>query len=635
MIGAIRHRGPDESGAYIDGGTGLAHARLSIIDLAGGRQPMYLEDKSLCITFNGEIFNYLELRDELIRKGHVFTTRSDTEVILHLYQEEGADCVGRLNGQWTFAIWDAARQRLFLSRDRMGVRPLFYTTAGGRFLFASEIKALFACPEVSREIDLQALNQIFTFWVTLPPRTIFKDIWQLPPGSSMIVEGGRLRVWEHWRLEFPPEDHITKEAEEKLAEQLFELMLDATRLRLRSDVPVGAYLSGGLDSTFTAALTKRLVGDRLRTFSVVFDDPAFDESAYQTEASAFLETQHSSVRCSYNDIARVFPDVIWHAEQPILRTAPAPLFLLSEFVRDSGFKVVITGEGADESLGGYDIYKETKIRRFWARNPASSIRPLLLKRLYPYMQGIQQQSPAYLARFFRATAGDLAGPFFSHVPRWLLTSKLKLFFSDAVKSELFLSDELAAMRDLLPKAYRSWDTFLQAQFLETAYLLPGYILSAQGDRMAMAHSIEGRFPFLDHRVVEFASRLPVRMKMKVLQEKYLLKQCADGLVPASVKMRPKQPYRAPDGVCFLEPSAREYVDELLSPDSLRKYGIFEPGPAAKLLAKFRAGDAIGVKDNMALVGIVSTQLIIHQFVNTITRRNGFHADSRRVATVYR
>jgi asparagine synthase (glutamine-hydrolysing) len=631
MISAIRHRGPDECGFYTDARVGLGHARLSIIDLAGGRQPMSIADGKFWITFNGEIFNYVELREELIKKGHRFATHSDTEVILHLYQEEGERCVERLNGQWAFAIWDAREQKLFLSRDRLGVRPLFYTKTPEMFLFASEMKALLACPEVQRELDLQALDQIFTFWAALPPRTPFKNIWQLPPAHSMVVQNGQVRVWPYWRLEYAPDDDMDQGSEEKLADELLALLLDATRIRLRADVPVGAYLSGGLDSTFVTALAKKLVGHRLKSFSVTFDDPQFDEGVYQREAAGFLGTEHYDVHCANQDIARVFPDVIWHTEQPILRTAPAPLFVLSKLVRDNGFKVVLTGEGSDEIMGGYDIFKETKIRLFWQRQPQSAIRPLLLRRLYPYMEGIQRQPSAYLESFFRIEEGS-PGPFFSHMPRWQLTAKAKLFFSAAVESDLDGYNALNDLRGLLPEHYYSWEAFLQAQFLETKYLLPGYILSSQGDRVAMAHAVEGRFPFLDYRVVEFAAKLPIRLKMKVLDEKYLLKRCAEGLIPRSVQSRPKQPYRAPDALCFLEPEAQEYVHELLEADCLRRYGVFEPGPVAKLLEKVRSGRPISVRDNMALVGIVSTQLVIHQFVESISR-SSWNADQTRLEAV--
>ena len=633
MIARVRHRGPDDSGTHTDKQVGLAHARLSIIDLASGDQPMHNEDGSVSIVFNGEIFNYVELRADLLQRGHRFRTQCDTEVILRLYEESGEDCVRHLNGQWAFAIWDSRREKLFLSRDRLGVRPLFYTVADRALLFGSEMKSLFALPQVSREIDPVALDQIFTFWVTVPPRTTFKGVRELPPGHSMTVQDGKVTVARHWHLDYGAALDGASDAgasEDAYAEKLLELLVDATRIRLRSDVPVGAYLSGGLDSTLITALIRRFTGAPLKTFSMSFDDPEFDESGYQDEAVRFLGTHHQEVRCTAADIGRVFPDVVWHTERPILRTAPAPLYILSGLVRKHGYKVVLTGEGSDEMLGGYDIFKEAKIRRFCAARPDSRRRPLLLKRLYPYLGNLQSQSGAYLQAFFGARRDETGDEFFSHLPRWRLTSKLKALFSDEVRAEIGPYDGLAELRDVLPSGYSGWDSFCQAQYLESAYLLPGYILSSQGDRMAMAHSVEARFPFLDHRVVEFAARIPPRLKMKVLNEKYLLKRCADGLVPPSVKKRSKQPYRAPEGRCFFGAARLEYADELLSPGRIARDGVFNPVTVQKLVAKFRDGRAIGIKDNMALVGVLSTQLVVDQFVRGF--REEFEYAERRAGT---
>ena len=627
MIRMLAHRGPDDTGFYAENGVGLAHARLSIIDLAGGKQPMCNEDRSLWITFNGEIFNYLELKQELVSKGHRFATASDTEVILHLYEEKGEDCVQYLNGQWAFAIWDNHRRRLFLSRDRLGVRPLFYTQASRTFIFGSEIKAIFAHPGVTREIDIKGLDEVFTYWCTIPPTTLFRNIAELPPGHSMTVDAGGVAVWPYWHNQFEKTSEVPDPSkEQEYADQLFELLIDATRIRLRSDVPVGAYLSGGLDSTVTAALVRKFTNARLRTFSVIFDDAEFDESAFQREAVRFLDTEHQEIRCSKNQIGEIFPDVIWHTEKPVLRTAPAPLYLLSRLVRNSGYKVVVTGEGADEVLGGYDIFKETKIRRFWESQPDSQLRPILLRRLYPYLPNLQNQHDAYRKAFFRISVDRNLQPFFSHIPRWELTAKLKTFFSDAVRAEIAEDDGYSEIRARLPECYASWDSLCQAQYLETKYLLPGYILSSQGDRVAMAHAVEGRFPFLDYRVVEFASRLPISLKMKVLNEKYLLKRCANGLVPPSVAKRHKQPYRAPEACSFLQPAAREYMEQLLSPEQLRRDGIFDAPAVAMLIEKFRKGATIGIKDNLGLVGIVSTQLLLHQFINHFEGRMTSHGD---------
>jgi asparagine synthase (glutamine-hydrolysing) len=310
--------------------------------------------------------------------------------------------------------------------------------------------------------------------------------------------------------------------------------------------------------------------------------------------------------------------VVWHAETPLLRTAPAPLFLLSQLVRDSGYKVVLTGEGADETFGGYDVFKEAKIRRFWAAFPASSRRASLVKRLYPYLKDLHQQPAAYLQAFFHITREDLADPCFSHRPRWDLTSRLKLFFSDAVRSSLADYDGCAELAAQLPANYGQWDPFCESQYLEMAYLLPGYILSSQGDRVAMAHGVEGRYPFLDPEVIAFAATLPPALKMKVLNEKYLLKRVARDLVPASISQRSKQPYRAPGGRAFFAGRPAGYLDDLLSPAQVRTDGIFNPKAVGRLVQKFRDGKAIGVKDDMALVGILSTQIVMDRFINNFT-----------------
>jgi asparagine synthase (glutamine-hydrolysing) len=616
MIGCLSHRGPDELAVKCQERAGFAHARLSIIDLSGGRQPMESGDGNLCITFNGEIFNYLELRENLTRDGHRFATRSDTEVILHMYEKYGTNCVQYLNGQWSFAIWDKKRRRLFASRDRFGVRPFFYARTPNAFLFASEIKALFVHPEVPHELNLAALNQIFTFWFTLPPETAFRGINELPPGHSLVLQDNELEIHRYWQLSYNPCAQGGNDLAQAKSDELLELLTDAVRIRLRADVPVGAYLSGGLDSTLTTALIRRVHGGKLKTFSICFSDAEYDESIFQRQASAFLGTEHQELRCTYESIADAFPDVVRHAETPLLRTAPVPLFLLSDLVRKNGFKVVITGEGADEIFGGYDIFKEAKVRRFWAAIPDSRIRPLLLKRLYPYMKSLQSQSTAYLKPFFHVSAHDSASPFFSHLPRWNLTARTKQFFSSEVKLELEKDDPYERLTAQLPRDFGSWPFFCQSQYLETAYLLPGYILSSQGDRMAMAHSVEARHPFLDYRVVEFAAKLPPNLKMKVLNEKYLLRKMAKGLVPDSVCRRPKQPYRAPDGRSFFRTKSPADVIDALSQDRLRQDNIFDPSAVSRLVQKFRSGAALGVKDDMAMVGILSTQLVVTNFIGT-------------------
>ena len=626
MIGQLHHRGPDGTGAYCQDEMGLAHARLSIIDLAGGDQPIHNEDQSVWVVFNGEIFNYIELRAELERAGHRFYTHSDTEVIVHLYEQHGDDFVQHLNGQFAIALWDTRQKRLVLARDRTGIRPLFHTTVNGRLLFASEAKALFAVQGVPRRLDPLALAEVFTFWAPVGSRSVFEGVQSLPPGHIMTVQGGRTTTRCYWDWEFPTEpiDEGGRSAGD-YADELRELLVDAVRLQLRADVPVGAYLSGGLDSSIITSLIHNFTDTPLRTFSVTFEDDEFDESAHQKQLVDYLGTQHSQVRCTRADIAAAFPRALWHAEAPILRTAPTPLMLLSASVREQDYKVVLTGEGADEVFGGYDIFKEARVRRFMARAPQSSVRPQLLKRLYPYLKHSPATSGAFAKSFFSEGIEHLNEPYFAHIPRWNTTGRIAQFFSAGMRDATAGWSAYPAIEATLPADIRRWQPMARDQYVEAHTLMSGYLLNSQGDRMAMANSIEGRFPFLDHRVIEYANRLPPRYKLMGLTEKFLLKKSMTGLLPESVRTRSKQPYRAPDSQSFfIDGKAPEYVNELMSEERVAQAGYFEPKAVRKLFEKSRAGRTIGFGDNMAFVGILSTMLIDQMFIQG-------HATSARPA----
>jgi asparagine synthase (glutamine-hydrolysing) len=609
MLGTLRHRGPDEFGIYRDRWVGLGNARLSILDLSSGQQPISNEEGTLWIVYNGEVFNFVELRPELEARGHRFSTNTDTEVILHLYEDYGPGCLNHLNGQFAMAIWDTQERSLFLARDRMGIRPLFYTALNGQLVFGSEIKALLAHPEVEAALDPASLEQIFTFWSTLSPRTAFRDIYEIPPAHYLLVREGQLTIDPYWTLDFPGD----AEARKDYLDEFESLMIDATRIRLRADVPVGAYLSGGLDSSVTSAIVRKYNDNRLDTFSVAFTNPQFDESRFQQEMAAFLGTNHHIVHCTDDDIGRVFPDVIWHAETPLLRTGPAPLFLLSNLVHEHGLKVVLTGEGADEILAGYNIFKEMKVRRFWAREPDSQIRPLLLKRLYPYISGLGSGSGAYLKAFFQKGLGDTDSPFYSHAIRWTNTARIRRFLNES-EGETPFGEGSTQKWPPLPAAFDGWSHLAQAQYLEMTIFLAQYLLSSQGDRMAMAHAVEGRFPFLDHRVVEFCDRLPPNLKMRGLTEKWLLKQLGRQLVPSEIWQRPKQPYRAPIHRSFFGEHAPEYVGELLAEPALANAGLFKPTAVAGLVRKAEQLGHLGEVEEMAVVGILSTQLLYQRFV---------------------
>jgi asparagine synthase (glutamine-hydrolysing) len=618
MIAAIRYRGPDESGVHVEPGVGLGHARLSIIDVASGQQPMANDAGDVVISFNGEIFNFVELRRELIAKGHTFRTDSDTEVIIRAYEEMGPDCVNVFNGDFAFALWDRRRRRFMLARDRMGVRPLFYAWRRGCLYFASEAKALFEVPQLRAELDPLALDQIFTFWFPLAPRTAFKNVFELPPAHLLIATPDEVAVRPYWRLDYPDAGDrggLDGRAEREIGDELRALLLDATRIRLRSDVPVGAYLSGGLDSSIIAAMVHEIVPERLRTFSVTFDSPEFDESGFQMDMVRALGTDHMAVACRRSDIGALFPATIRHVERPILRTAPAPLFALSRLVHDNEFKVVLTGEGADEVFAGYDIFKEAKLRRFCARQPQSTRRPRLFERLYPYLPALKGQPQSYRNAFFTAGLESVDDPLFSHLPRFRTTAGGKAFFSSELRETLSGYDALDDLRAQLPADFVRWHPLSQTQYLETAYLLPGYILSAQGDRVAMAHAVEGRFPFLDHRVVEFASRIPPALKIRGLREKHILREAVADLLPSHIGGRVKQPYRAPDSQAFVGDDAPDYVDQELAASEIGRAGYFAPRAVEKLYAKCRKQDFLGFRDNMAFVGILSTELLHRAFVS--------------------
>ena len=620
MAGALSHRGPDEFGLYRDPRAGLAHARLSIIDLASGQQPLSNETGTIWISFNGEIFNYLELKTDLEARGHRFRTRSDTEVIVHAYEEWGAGAFRRFNGQWAVALWDTANETLVLARDPYGVRPLYVGTCDGRLYFASEVKAIFAAvPEFPRRFDPVGLDQVFTFWTTVAPRTVFDGIEEVEPGTVRTYRNGQLLHDRSWDPRYPsgPGEEFPGSLDDAV-EQVRAALSEATSLRmLRADVPVGSYLSGGLDSSLVAALGLRAKGSKFSTFSLRFADAEYDETPHQRAMAGFLGSDHHDVLVSRGDIARVFPEVVRHTERPVLRTAPAPLFLLSKLVHEAGIKVVLTGEGADEMFAGYDLFREAKVRRFWARQPQSSRRPRLLERLYPYLERSPVAQRALSRQFFGQSLERASEPGFGHDLRWRGTAALKRLFSATVREQLLKVDAAGALRGELPSDFARWSPLAQDQHLEVHTLLSGYLLSSQGDRMLMANSVEGRFPFLDRHVTALADSLPSKYKLHVLDEKHVLKRAAAGLVPPSILERTKQPYRAPDALSFGGDEGREWVETVAGERALADAGVFQPESARQIIAKCRArvsGGQFSNADNMAVVGVLSTQLLHEQFI---------------------
>jgi asparagine synthase (glutamine-hydrolysing) len=470
-------------------------------------------------------------------------------------------------------------------------------------------------PDINPQIDHQALSQVFTYWTALPPKTIFENILELPPGHFMKISEKETSVKRFWTLKFPVSNEGYFQGTIKDAsEQLTELLTDAVKIRLRADVPVAAYLSGGIDSSATTSLIKSIAPKQLETYSIGFEEAEFDETPFQEEVADYLATKHSAFRCTSEEIGSVFPSVVWHAEIPLLRTAPAPMYILSKAVHERNIKVVITGEGADEMLAGYDIFKEALIREFWARYPDSKLRPALFNKLYPYLSQFQGRNNTMLKYFYGYKLNEVNSPFYSHVVRWNNTAKIQHYFSSEIAGNQKEPDHGAAISEMLPKDFERYDLLSKAQWLESFIFMTGYLLSSQGDRVAMANSVEGRYPFLDYRVMEFCATLPGSFKLHGLNEKFILKKMMDKKLPEKVLKRSKQAYRAPMASSFFSKSASEYVNDLLSEKGIKNTGLFNYDLVERLLQKTRAGTLVTEIENMALSGIISTQLLYHQFI---------------------
>ena len=619
MIEAVRHRGPEGAGIYMDDRIGLGHARLSIIDIPGGAQPIHNEDETLWIVFNGEIFNYVELREDLEKRGHRFYTVSDTEVIIHLFEEKAERCLEELNGQFAFAVWDRPNRRLFLARDRLGIRPLHYTVSKDRLIFASEIKSIFSVEDVERRIDPLALNQIFTFWTTLPGKTAFADVHELQPGHYLYSSNGRIDARRYWNIPFRSPEEQRRGVCAEDAEALFALLKDAVRIRLRADVPVSCYISGGLDSSGIAAIVAGHFNTDLNTFGIRFEEDGFDEGEYQELIAKDLGVRHTQLRAGNDTIAEAFAPALWHIEKPLLRTAPVPLFLLSRKLRESRYKVVLTGEGADEVFGGYNIFREALLRKRWAGLPESERNPDDVRTLYPYIfkdSRLERMMTAFFARGLERADS----PFFSHLLRWETTGRIRNFVSDEMRMPSDHDLGLDAFESALPDSFASWDVLTRAQFIETAIFMSNYLLSSQGDRVAMAHSVEIRMPYLDYRVLEFMGRMPPECKIEGDREKILLKEALKSVVPEPLRMRKKQPFRAPISRSLLHPTARRHRD-YLTKKALDGSGLFKTQNVLKLIGKLDRNERPGEIDNMALAGVLSAQIVHEQFVSGFSNRS--------------
>jgi asparagine synthase (glutamine-hydrolysing) len=609
MARAIRHRGPDGYGIGIDGGVGLVSTRLAIIDIDAGWQPM--RTATSAVVFNGEVYNHSELRAGLGERCRDWRTDCDTEVVLRMLDLEGLAALDAFNGQFAIAWWRPESRRLTLIRDRFGVRPLYYAQLpDGSLAFGSEAKALFASGLVAAEPDLEGIDEVFHLWGARAPRTPFAGVRQVRPGGVVTWEDGRITADTTW---WTPEVH----SDERDDADLEDLLRDSVRLRLRADVTVGTYLSGGLDSSLITALAVQEAGEPVEAFSVAFRDAEFDEGAHQREVAAALGVRHHQLTIDDGDIADAFFETIWHTETPSVRTAPIPLGLLARSVREAGIVVVATGEGADELFWGYDLFKEAKIRRFCMRQPGSEMRPALVDRLYAHLGGRLAGTPFWRRALLQA--GDPADPLFSHQSRLAATGVTRGFYQADVRASLDAVGPLERIRAGLPAGFDDWTTLERAGWLEVTTLLEPYLLSAQGDRVGMAHGVEGRYPFLDHRLMEWAARQPEHRKLSGLRDKVAVREVARRVLPAAAAARPKQPYRAPEVRPFFPSSGPPaFVRDLLDPSALRRGGVFSPDSVAGLVRRAEQGRVTSQREAFALVGIISTQAFLETFCSPST-----------------
>jgi asparagine synthase (glutamine-hydrolysing) len=607
MAAAIRHRGPDGYGFYAGRRVGLAHVRLSTLDGEGGVQPLTNEDGQIVLTANCEVFNHPELRRELEERGHVFRTRCHAEVLVHAYEEWGAALLQRLDGQFAFAIYDRNRETVFVARDRFGVRPLFYAQRSGDFYFGSEIKAILASGEVDAALDQRGLDEVLRIGAARPPRTPFSGIASLEPGTYGIWQDGAFWLRHYYELDYPeaPEEPLD------VIEQLDEIMLRSVGLRLRADVPVGAYLSGGLDSSITASLARSASPRPLQSFSITSAIPEFDECLHQEELAGVVGSIHTASVIRMDTIAQSFPDVIWHTETPLLKTAPALMYHLAKMTKESGLKVVVGGDGADEVFLGSDLFKEASVRRFCMRRPDSPGRQRLFDRIYPDLAQKAGGSRSWSPLLELAEPSD---PLFSHLPRFL-SSRIGEFYTPDFKAALGGSDVISELRASLPTRFFAWSPLNQAAYLEMTTLLSPYLLSSHGDRMTAAHSVEGRYPFLDHRVFEFASSLPTGSRLRGLKGKEVLRRWAARILPRQIETGGKPRNRAPDAQCFFLPTSPSWIGDHLTPEALGRVGIFSAAAVSGLVRRCRAGST-PLGEDQAIVGVLSTQVWYHQFIES-------------------
>lgn len=619
MLEAIRNRGPDAGYLHLQDEIVLGVRRLAIINVQDGSQPTFSSDGRLAAIFNGEIYNHRELREELSGLGYVLRDGSDAEVIPHAYDQWGLDFPSHFNGDFAIAIWDGRRSRLILARDRLGIKPLFYTRAGPSLLFGSEVKALFMHPGVQRQLNPQFLGQVFTYWTGLGTDSPFEGVKQVEAGSVLVFNGrgepvAARKYWDiPYRESVPPFRGDFEACQEAFRAELRR----AVALRLQADVEVGTYTSGGIDSAVINVLAYKDLGhEQTRTFSVTFADKLFDESEHQRRVAQHLGLTSHEVRIGAEAMYENFTRAIWHGESPLFRTAPVPMFLLSQRVAQHGVKVVLTGEGSDEIAWGYDLFREAKLRRFWSRQPDSRARPQLFKKLYAYLP--QFQNPRHLqllVDFFRQGMDQIDDPLYSHQTRMANSMASHALLSAEMKAAMDRDPPRRALVESLPANFARRSALEKCQYLEMKTLLEGYLLNSQGDRMLSAHGVEGRYPYLDHHVIEFLAGTPENYRLRGLHDKAIVRETFRRDLPEGICDRPKFAFRAPELSVFLRDSAGLVADHL-APEAIRAAGIFDPGAVEQFRRRLERTPAerYSTRDNLAFVQLLSTQILHQQFV---------------------
>ncbi|MBM3992670.1 MAG: asparagine synthase (glutamine-hydrolyzing) [Planctomycetes bacterium] len=634
MADAITHRGPDDDGYFFRPGLGMANRRLSIVGLHDGKQPLHNEDRSVSVVFNGELFDYPEVKAELQSKGHQFRTHCDTELVPHLYEDHGEDFLEKLRGQFALALWDERKQHLLLARDRFGICPLYWTQQGDLLLFASEIKALLASGLVPAKPDPRGINHVFTFFATPGPVTCFAGINCLLPGRYLRIDAGQagkpdLRTGEqiqeriYWQIDFPDEgeeewrdfSRFFSNAGSPVIDEFDVIMKRAVERRLRADVPVVSYLSGGVDSSVVVALAcaqRRSEGkDPIPTFTIsVQDDESLNESSEANEVARHVGCKEIVVDCGRQEVLDTYPALIRAAECPVIDTSCAALLMLARKVHQSGYKVALTGEGADEWLAGYPWYKIQRALSWFDIIPGIPLSGVV-KRLYLRLTGAPPVAWEAVQRVQDAIGGDNA---WLNIYGLFGSSKTR-FFSAAMWEQLGDHLPYADLKLNLDRA-KKWHPLNRSLYVGARVMLPGLLLASKGDRVAMNSSVETRYPFLDEEVFAFLAKLHPGWKMRGMSDKLVLRHLADRYLPSSIAWRRKAMFRAPlDG--FHVATMPTFVDQLLSPESLKKTGYFDAAAVAHWREAFKtmwAGSNQRTVVEMGLVGVVATQLWHHTYL---------------------